>query len=218
MLVLSAAGATGNAPKQAATPGGIDDETLRYVIEEARLNLLAQQIADLDIHLPPDKAFGFTNSNSVWQAAGRVARGIETRGRFMSEVPKLIEKRRTEVERVLGEKLPDGQALVKKPLNQAKWFVLALTNAVQQLHLVPPDEEKPRKLLARRLQKLYDQDARRRRNRGEAEPDQAWLDAYRAETEKELLASLKPADQKELIRVWSILFPDGPDAPKVSST
>ena len=199
----------------AASPppaGKIDDEILKPVIEEARLNFLAGRIADLMIHLPPDKAFGFTNSNKVDEAAGRVARGMESRQKFLAEAPKLLAKRRKEVEQVIGEKLPEAQELVKQPHNQAEVFVLMLTHAVRQMHL-PPGQDKPRMLLGKRLQALYDEDARRRSGRDVPQRDEAWLKQYQADTQQDLFELLKPDEQKEVIRVWPILFPDGPSAP-----
>ena len=200
------------AERSPSAAGAIDDEILKPVVEETRLNLLARRVTDLKTPLPPDKAFGFTNSNAVSQAADRVARGMQSRTKFLSDAPKLLEKRRKEVEQVFGDQLDEAKELVKKPHNQAELFVMLLTDAVRQMRL-PADQSQPRTLLAKRLQALFDEDARRRKGKGGPEEDRAWLDQYERETGKELLRALRPETQKELIRVWPVLFPDGPEAP-----
>lgn len=195
------AGATGPPPPAAAAAGRADDEILKPVVEEARLNFLAGRASDLKIPLPPGQAFGFANSNRVDEAAGRVARGMETRDKFLGEAPKLLDKRRKEVEQVLSDKLPEARELVAKPHNQAEVFVLMLTHGIRQMHLPPADEAKPRAVLGKRLQRLYDEDAKRRGGKAGPEPDDAWLRQYHADVQKELFDALGPDHQQELTRV-----------------
>ncbi len=202
-------------------PGKIDDAILKPVIEETRQRFLASKISDLDVHLPPEKAFAFANANEVHDGAARVARGNETKEKFLAEAGKTLEKRQKEIEQVYGEKLANAREFVKKPQNQAELFLLLLTDVTRQLNL-PLDQDKPRVTLGKRLQKLYDEDMQRRvakakgKGKAPAEHDEAWLTTYEAETAKEVLAALTPEQRQEALRVWPTVFPDGPKADDIS--
>lgn len=212
-VVAVSTSARGAAKPAPAKPGELDDATLKVAIQESRLNFLASKTDDLKIHLPLDKMAGFHNSNGVHDLAGRVARGQEKREKLLAEAPKILQNRQKEIEEVFGDKLREAQELVKTPHNQAEMFLILLSDAVQQMNL-PSDQSKPRMLLGGRLQKLFDEDSQRRNGKAGAQRDEAWLGKYQEETEKALFALLKPEQQKVLIRVWPILFPDGPKAPK----
>jgi hypothetical protein len=214
LSVVAVSTSAHGAPKPApAKPGEIDDAALKATAQESRLNFLASKTDDLKIHLPPDKMVSFQNSNGVHALAGRVARGQEKREKLLAEAPKILQNRQKEIEEVYGDKFRDAQELVKTPHNQAELFLLMLSDAVQQMNL-PLDQSKPRMLLGGRLQKLFDEDSQRRSGKAGPQRDEAWLGKYQEETEKALFALLKPEQQKSLIRVWPVLFPDGPKPPK----
>ena len=194
-------------------PGHIDADVLKFLTQESRLNELARHYADLGIQLPPDKAFSFGNSFEVRDLAMRLAFGAEKRPDFMKKASALIEKRRKQVEQGLGAKMHDAEVLEETPQNQAERLLQYLDDAITQMHL-PPSEQKARIMLGERQQKLFDEDARRRGpalpgRRKPPEHDAAWLSDFVKETEAALASALKPEYQRELIRVWPVLFPKG---------
>lgn len=199
--------AAGSAPQ----PGKVDDAMLKPLAEETRLNFLARRVNDLGIHLPPQQAFTFTNSNQLHDAYQRVMRHMQSREKFLADAPKQLDKRKKEIETAFGEKLAAAKDLVKQPHNQAELFVMLLSDGITAMNL-GADDAAPRMMLGKRLQKLFDEDAHHQSGKG-GDSDAAWLEQYQAQTEKDLFTALKGEYQKELIRIWTILFSGGHKAP-----
>ena len=207
-VALANPAGAGAGDKKPAVAGKIDDEILKGVLEEDRLNFLAGKANLVGLTLPFDKAAGFANFFAVGNLASRVATGSEKREVFLTEAPTMLEKRRREVESTFGEKLADAKKLVETPQYRAEYFVITLTEAVRQMHL-PAEDSNSRILLSKRLQSLFDDDAKRHGAAPPADRDQTWLRDYISDSEKALFAVLKPEYQTELIRDWPVMFASG---------
>jgi hypothetical protein len=195
-----------------AEPSRFDEACLKYLVEETRLNFLANQYYNLDLHLPPDDRNAFLINVAVHDAARGIPLGFTPRDKFIADAPNLLDKRRKEIERVFGDKLKKAQGFVDEPQNQAQIFAQVLGDVIRPLNL--PFDKEPWATLLNRVQEMSREDFRVR-NKGAAKHDQAWLDAYDTETAKGVLAALKPEQQKEVIRVWPTAFPSGPKPPSV---
>ena len=199
-------------PQPAA--GKVDDEILKIVNEETRINFLGKRASELDIQPPADKGPALLNSSELLIAANRVSQGFEARDVFLARAPTLLKARREEVEKLFGAKLAQAQVILKQPENQAALFVELLTNSVGLMNL-PMDDLRGRAVLGSSAGKLAMEDIQRRNAKTMHRPpppmhDRAWLDKFTTDVEAKLLKELKPNYQAELIRIWPIVFPDGP--------
>src|SRR5579862_4332844 len=76
----------------AAGDGAVDADALKLTTQETRLNRLAVTINDIGVHLPPEKAFKFTNDNDLHDLRARVKRGQAKREDLLKKGPPLLKE------------------------------------------------------------------------------------------------------------------------------